>query len=185
MTHHSRYGNAVHASSHSLTLRWLLFALLRGVYNLPLSGSGTQYSSVPSQAYYYYYNEVWYSTNAASTSATWVQLSVSGLGSAGYPGSPFAGNPTSNLNSAFYSNGADFNPCFGIQGTGSNKQLILYTGLYAGYRQNNQVPLATSYPGVYVGTLNLNSSSGGATAVGASVATVLLTSIVAVASQLL
>ena len=156
-----------------------------GVYDLPVTGSGS-YASVPSQAYYSYYSDIYYSTNAASSSATWTQLSVSGLGSAGYPGNPYAGNP-SPANSAFYTNGADFNPCLGFGYSGGNKQLILYTGLYAGYRQNNQVPLTVQYPGVYVGNLSFSSppSTGGAAAVGASVLSVVAASIVALVSQLL
>jgi len=149
-----------------------------------MAGAGTPYPSVPSQAYYQYFTDVWYSTNAASSSAAWVQLSVSGLGTAAYPGKPFAGNPSS-VNSAFYNNGANFNPCLGVRNVGGTKQLVLYSGLYAGYRQNNQVPLATAYPAVYVGTLSLNGGNNGAVAVGVSVASVLLASAVAVVGQLL
>ena len=155
-----------------------------GVYDLPLSGSGTQYNTTASQAYYQYFQDVWYSTNAASSSATWTQLAVSGLGSAGYPGLPFSGNPSS-VNSAFFTNGADFNPCFAFSWSGGTKQLVLYTGIYAGYRQNNKVPLSTTYPAVYVGSISFNSSSSDATAVGVSVVSVLLATMAAVVSQLL
>lgn len=98
-----------------------------GVYNLPLSGSNTTYSNVPSQAYYGYFQDVWYSTNAVS--GNWQQISVSGIGSAGYPGIPYSysSNPNSAvINSAFYTNGAIFNPCFGFgySSTGA-KQLVL------------------------------------------------------------
>ena len=64
-----------------------------GVYNLPLTGSGTQYSGVPSQAYYQYYTDIWYSTNAASSSPSWIQLSVSGLGLSRLPGQPIRQQP--------------------------------------------------------------------------------------------
>ena len=154
-----------------------------GVYNLPLSGSNTAYSSVPSQAYYQYFTEIWYSTNPAASSATWVQLSVSGLGSAGYPNKPFSGNPNS-VNSAFYANGAILNPCLGFRVSGGSKQLILYTGLFAGYRQNNQVPLATVYPGVYVGTIQ-GGAQNAASTVGTTLAAVLLAATAAMATAML
>lgn len=134
-----------------------------GVYDLPYSGSGTAYPNVPGQVYYSYWQDLWYSTNAASGSATWTQLTVSGTfgGSGVYPGAAYSGNPnTGNISSSFYSNGAVFNPCLGVgySSTGA-KQLIVYTGLYVGYRQQQVAGQAVQYPGVYVGTLNFGTSS--------------------------
>lgn len=141
-----------------------------GVYDLP---TGT----TPSQVYYNYFTDVWFSTNAASGSPNWQSLGsfASSLGSAAYSGVSYTNNPNANVDSSLFTNGAIFNPCFAFRWSGSQKQLVLYTGVYAGFRQVN--PQATpAWPGVYVG--NFNNNGAGSVAVSAlSVAAVVMAAV--------
>ena len=142
-----------------------------GVYNLPVSS--------PSQVYYTYYTDVWFSTNAASSSATWTSLgSFPTLASAGYPGLPYSGNPN-NPSSALYTNGVVFNPCFGFRWSAGQKQLVLYSGVLSGFRQNNPT-VTPAWAGAYVGSLSVPAPTSGAERVSASVLSIAAIALVAV-----
>lgn len=102
--------------------------------------TGGVYPIAPTSSYVYY-NDVWVSTNAASSSASWTQISASGISQASYG-----------------SSSAIFNPCLAFIWSNNQRTLVSYTGIYAYYIQNNvQSP---QYPPVYSGVYTPNSAAG-------------------------
>ena len=114
-----------------------------------------------SSVYFRYYSDVWYSPNPASTAAVWVQLTGVNLGSAGYPGIPFSGNPNP-APASFYTDGAILNPCLALRQLGTTRQLALYAGAYAGYTSNNVSVIPVAWPAVFVGNVSFAATTVGA-----------------------
>ena len=130
-----------------------------------------------------YFSDVWYSTNAASSNPSWTQLGGSyALGSAGYPNSPWSGNPNAgSITSSLFTGGVVFNPCFAFGWVNGQKTLALYTGVLAGFRQQNPT-VAPAWPGVYRAVVSVTTPKTGGAGMRAEVSVLVAVATVVIAA---